>query len=87
MAYNQGLGVDQTMKCIKCGQNVIGVLSGTHTTGYQCVNELCTEYNQPWSLADHKDNQDWAVRHIRALEAQLKEQQEAIDLLLQRLGV
>jgi hypothetical protein len=32
----------------------------------------CLNCNLQWTLAEHKDNQNWAVRHIRALEDQVR---------------
>jgi hypothetical protein len=29
----------------------------------------CLNCNLQWTLAEHKDNQNWAVRHIRLLES------------------
>ena len=61
------------MKCIKCGTELAAIMGGNaqfvFPVGYQCPNPECSEFEKPWSVAEHKDNQDWAVRHIRALEA------------------
>jgi len=87
------------MKCIKCGHELTSIFKENGVTipdhvGYQCVNPDCEIYNQSWSVQDNKDNQDWNVRHTRALEqrvqtleASLKEQQVEISQLLKRLGV
>ena len=63
------------MKCIICGSEV------------SISDDLikCLICNLQWTLAEHKDNQEWAVRHIRALEAHVKELQIALDLLLKKL--
>ena len=50
------------MKCIKCGNAVLLPIGGP----IRC--EVC---NLQWTLAEHKDNQDWAVRHIRQLEQRI----------------
>jgi hypothetical protein len=93
------------MKCIKCGKdlqiNYNFTIDPPQLDSYQCVNSDCELYNQSWSEAEHKDNQDWAVRHIRALEQRVQtlegllsalektqlETNEKLELLLQRLGV
>jgi hypothetical protein len=80
--------------CIKCGWNCEPLSIGLpfQNTGWKCVNPDC-ELNTTkkdennWTLAEHKDNQTWAVRYIRALEAHVKELQTALDLLLKKLGV
>lgn len=56
-------------KCVLCGAELEAVLVSdgnlTHCVGYQCLN--C---KLQWTVAEHKDNQHWAVRHIRDLEAE-----------------
>ena len=74
------------MKCIKCGQELKANWNeNVLCVGYTCINSNCEIYNQSWSIATHKDNQNWAVRHIRALETQIKELQEALLLLQQKV--
>lgn len=63
--------------CIFCGLKLNIIESG-----YKCVH--C---NLQWSLSEHKDNQNWAVRHIRALEARVQQLETALDILLKKLGV
>jgi hypothetical protein len=65
-------------KCIICGAELEILTNYPEILGYKCSN--C---NLQWTLAEHKDNQNWAVRHIRALEAQVKELSESI-LVLQK---
>ena len=87
------------VRCIKCSWE-LKILFDKKTlqiTGYECINPACELNNEKkdennWSLAEHKDNQSWAVRHIRALEADnqaLKEQitklQEKVEVLVQKL--
>lgn len=64
------------MKCIKCGHELSCV---DEPRGWQCVNSSCEEYQHSWTLAEHKDNQDWNVRHTRMLE-------EEVFLLKERLS-
>lgn len=60
------------MKCIKCGQEIISIEDNGIIKGFQCVNSSCEEFEQPWNLADHKDNQDWNIRHTRILEQRVQ---------------
>jgi len=69
------------VKCIKCGKELIPYGFPIKLEGYQCNNPDCPEYNKPWTLAEHKDNQNWAVRHIRLLESKTQAlEQENADL-------
>ena len=68
------------MKCIKCGNEL--TISINQQLHYRC--EFC---NLEWSLAEHKDNQNWAVRHIRALETRIANLELSMDTLLKKLGV
>jgi hypothetical protein len=38
----------------------------------------CPVCNLEWTVAEHKDNQKWNVRHTRALEAQVAELQRLL---------
>ena len=77
------------MKCIKCGQSLVAILEDeTHTIlQYECVNPNCTEFQKPWSIAEHKDNQEWSVRHTRNLEQRVQQLEAALEQILQKLGV
>ena len=72
------------MKCIKCGSELRCIVNSPNEPiiGYKCPN--C---NLEWSLAEHKDNQNWAVRHIRALETRIANLELSMDTLLKKLGV
>jgi hypothetical protein len=72
------------MKCIKCGKDldilfksneslneIDKIMNPMIISGYQCVNPDCEIYNQSWSEAEHKDNQDWTIRHIKDLERRI----------------
>ena len=71
------------MKCIMCGAELTVILNdskpNTSTIGYKCTN--C---KLQWTPAEHKDNQNWAVRHIRALEADNQALKEQIVGLMQQ---
>jgi len=61
--------------CIKCGWNCEPLSIGLpfQNTGWKCVNPDCELNNEKkaennWTLEKHKDNQEWAVRHMRTLE-------------------
>ena len=43
----------------------------------------CVPCGLEWSLAEHRDNQNWAIRHIRELEAKVDKLEAAIDALHQ----
>jgi len=78
------------MKCIKCGAELETILDfnrDLQLLGYKCVNVDCEIYNEQWLISEHKDNQDWNVRHTRALEAELAQMRTDFDALLQKLGV
>jgi hypothetical protein len=71
------------MKCIICGNEIEAILESNPKMepamligGYKC--NVC---NLQWTLAEHKDNQNWAVRHIRALEAKISELENRIKEL------
>jgi hypothetical protein len=42
----------------------------------------CIPCGLSWTFEEHKDNQNWAVRHIRELEKQVETFKEILDLLL-----
>lgn len=70
------------MKCIKCGQELewqLDLPPSGKVLGYKCINPDCEIYNEEWSTAEHKDNQDWAIRHIRALEAENQTLRDEVD--------
>lgn len=84
--------------CIKCGSDVLPIMSNPidickfppiGIVSYQCINPDC-ELNTTkkdennWSLEKHKDNQNWAVRHIRALETDNQALKEQIVGLMQQ---
>jgi hypothetical protein len=65
-----------------CGKDVKPIVENMGPiTGYQCINPDCSIFMQPWSIDDHKDNQDWAVRHIRLLEKENDDLKKRIELL------
>lgn len=87
------------MTCIKCGHKLEIMKQPNKINeilGYQCINPDC-ELNTTkkdennWTLAEHKDSQEWAVRHIRNSEdeiAYLKtiiaaQQNQIVDLATQ----
>jgi hypothetical protein len=72
------------MKCIKCGNELATIYDVYQPIilGYKCLN--C---NLQWTLAEHKDNQNWAVRHIRALEAEIQLLKDQLEQILKKLGV
>lgn len=63
------------MYCIKCGNKIL----------YGGMGWICDHCNLTWERKDLKDNQNWTIRHIRALEAQVKDLQEALLLLQQKV--
>ena len=89
--------------CIKCGSQLVQMylndIHVVHCENSNCELNINKKEENNWSLAEHKDNQSWAVRHIRALETQieilesdnqaLKEQlaqlQEKVEVLVQKL--
>jgi hypothetical protein len=74
-----------TTKCIKCGSELHFEYTEdlpNRIVSIQCTNPECSEFNKPWTLAEHKDNQDWAVRHIRALEQRVQTLESQIQQLI-----
>lgn len=73
------------MKCIKCGTELNRILNVKSplgfTIGYECINKECSEFGHPWTKEEHKDNQDWAVRHIRLLEQKVTDLESKITEL------
>jgi hypothetical protein len=69
------------MYCIKCGNKLTEYIDNEQQSGYICLNQNCIIYNTSWKITDHKDNQEWAVRHIRALEAKISELENRIKEL------
>jgi len=69
-----------------CGAELTVILNdskpNTSTIGYKCTN--C---KLQWTLAEHKDNQNWAVRHIRSLETLVSSQDEKIALLENQISI
>jgi hypothetical protein len=71
------------MRCILCG----GVLIPKHD-----MNELtiigfsCPICNIEWTIEEHKEVDNWSVRHIRSLETAVKSMQEALEKLKQFVG-
>ena len=59
------------MYCIKCGNKIL----------YGGMGWICEHCNLTWERKDLKDNQNWAVRHIRALEAKISELENRIKEL------
>jgi len=58
--------------CIKCGHELLKTIDS-----FQCVNIECELNNEKidennWSIENHKDNQNWAVRHIRIIESAIQ---------------
>jgi len=82
-------------KCIKCGHELkIWDDDAISTIWYKCMNLDCVIYKQSWTLSEHKDNQNWTVRHIRALEAEnqylkedLVELKTGFEALLSKLKI
>jgi hypothetical protein len=69
--------------CIICGINVVPIYDNptpySRIIKYQCP--ICKDgVEQPleWTASEHKDNQNWNVRHTRALEAQVAELQRLL---------
>lgn len=74
------------MKCIKCGTELKSIMKENGMTipdhvGFQCVNPECEIYNEQWTIGAHKDNQDWAVRHIRILESKNSILEQRVQML------
>jgi DNA-directed RNA polymerase subunit RPC12/RpoP len=76
------------MNCINCGnklESIIDVAKGLINLtilGYKCPVCKMTvdgiEKNLEWTAAEHKDNQNWNVRHTRMLEQQVAELQRLL---------
>jgi len=64
-------------KCIFCG-NIVEVWydDELHRLGWKC--STC---DLQWTIAEHKENQSWAVRHIRLLEEEIVLLKERIKKL------
>jgi hypothetical protein len=77
------------MYCIYCGQIVkpTGFDKFMVPIGFICTNPDCVNPKKEWTLSEDKDNQNWAIRHIRALEARVQQLETALDILLKKLGV
>ena len=62
------------VNCIYCG-NELEIMREQNEyiliKGYKCTNEACPNPVKEWNLAEHRDNQNWNVRHTRALEAEI----------------
>jgi uncharacterized Zn ribbon protein len=69
------------MKCIFCGKELI------YNLGDDIVK--CESCKLEWTKAEHKDNQDWAIRHTRLLEqriATLEDSNLAMSLAFKTLN-
>lgn len=72
------------MNCIYCGNEIEIVRDPNECViikGYKCTNEACPNPVKEWTLAEHKDNQNWNVRHTRALEARVSELETIVSNL------
>lgn len=67
---NKIIPIDKKSHCIMCG-NIVAL--GT--------NVRCETCNLEWLREEHKDNQNWAVRHIRLLEKEVAELKARLDEL------
>lgn len=95
------------MRCIKCGgiaNHDMEIDTNPETNGgspMKLKGFKCESCGETWSIFEHKDNQDWNVRHTRILEQkveslttqlnlqalQILELKENFNLLLEKLGV
>jgi hypothetical protein len=77
------------MKCILCGAELVEIYrEPTIVVGYYCPNCIDKEGNQlQWSLSEHKDNQNWAIRHIRLLEQENANLKTKLENLIQQLEI
>jgi len=78
-------------KCIICGNELQFTYVGQFA-GWKCLNCKTKDGTSlEWTLAEHKDNQNWTVRHLRIAEAKIidleniimAQQQQIIDLATQ----
>jgi hypothetical protein len=76
-------------KCILCGEELTPILEEftpecdglklppmNRVSGYKCI-----PCGIEWDISEHKNDMNWAVRHIRALEDQVEILKETLNLL------
>lgn len=68
-------------RCIKCGREVRYF---DHDSRAIPRKIGCDHCHLEWTLADHKDDGDWAVRHIRLLESKTQALEDQIVGLMQQ---
>jgi hypothetical protein len=65
-------------KCIFCGTEVEWIYAPNDHICLIPIKIQCLQCGLEWTKAEHKDNQNWNVRHTRALEAQVAELQRLL---------
>lgn len=77
------------MYCIYCGQIVkpTGFDKFMVPIGFICTNPDCVNPKKEWTLSEDKDNQNWAIRHIRLLEQENANLKTKLENLIQQLEI
>jgi len=61
-------------RCIFCGKTLTWLFDKPDPMQL-CIGFKCETCNLQWTIEDHKNSVDWAIRHIRSLETAVKELQ------------
>jgi hypothetical protein len=71
-------------KCIFCGNDVTFFDYDERTIPRKVKCEIC---GIEWDYTEHKDNQNWAIRHIRLLEQENANLKTKLENLIQQLEI
>ena len=69
-------------KCIFCGKDCDFILNPVHPMGL-ATHIRCVNCNLIWTVEEHKDNQDWNIRHTRLLEQRVQTLESQIKELIE----
>ena len=71
-------------RCIFCGKTLTWLFDKPDPMQL-CIGFKCETCNLQWTIEDHKNSVDWAIRHIRSLETAVQSLEKKLDAILKEM--